>query len=152
MNKSTILANINGFITAVITQLKVRNSLLELVNNLWSPTVNDVKITSSLTPLTVTTPLQANIHYDIVFSRTGNKVWVQGRVWNNSATPIALFTDICNITDVNYQAKALLALFVATDPFTNTIILLNFSNKITCATSMPAFGSFWFNGVYFTND
>lgn len=152
MNKTTILANINGFITAVITQLKVRNSLLELVNNLWSTTVTNTKSTSSLTPLSITTPLQADINYELVVKRSGNIVHFTGYIMNNASTPFAPFTDICNITDANYQAKAVLSTAVGISPFTGQNILLDFSTKLRCTSSIPAFSTFYFNGSYFTND
>jgi hypothetical protein len=152
MNKATIIANINGFITAVITQLKHRNSMIELINNLWSTTFRDEKVDSSLTPLSKTTPLQADINYDITLKRVGNVVFVQGSIQSNTSTPFSPFTDICNITDSNFNAKALPSVLVATNPFTGDNILLNFSNKIRVITSIPAFQTFYFNGIYFTND
>ena len=152
MNKATIIENVNGFITTVITQLKHRNSMLELINNLWSTTFNDAKTTTSLSPLSKTTPLQADINYDITLKRVGNVVHVQGFVQNNASTPFAPFTDVCNITDSDFNAKALLSTFVAVSPFTGDNILLDFSNKIRITTSMPAFQTFYFQGIYFTND
>ena len=152
MNKSTIISNINGFITAVITQLKHRNSMLEIVNNLWSTTYDDTKNTTSLTPLSATTPLVTTINYNIVLSRTGNKVFVQGYVFNGGTSPTTPFTQICTIDIADLEAKSILSSFVAVSPTTGQVIQLTVSDKLIGYTSIPVGQYFYFNGVYFTND
>ena len=152
MNKSTIIANINGFITALITQLKTRNAFLEVVTNLWSTIYDDTKMTSSLTPLSATTPLVAGINYNLVLSRSGNKVFVQGWVLNGDATPSAPLTQICTIDIAGLEAKEVLSSFVATSPTTNDAIQLSFSDKLIAFSSIPVGQYFYFNGIYFTND
>lgn len=152
MNKSTIIANINGFITALITQLKTRNAFLEVVTNLWSTIYDDTKNSSSLTPLSATTPLVAGINYNLVLNRSGNKVFVQGWVLNGNATPSSPFTQICTIDIAELQAKNVLSSFVATSPTTNDAIQLSFSDKLIAFSSIPVGQYFYFNGIYFTND
>lgn len=152
MNKSTIISNINGFITALITQLKTRNAFLEVVTNLWSTIYDDTKQSTSLTPLDATTPLLANVNYNLVLSRSGNKVFVQGWVFNAGTIPTTAFAQICTIDIAELESKEVLASFVAISPTTNDAIQLAFSDKLTAYSSIPVGQYFYFNGIYFTND
>lgn len=151
MDKSTIISNINGFITAVITQLKHRNSMLELVNNLWSTVYNDTKIGTSLTPLSATTPLVTTIDYDLVLNRTGNKVAFVGWLYN-SGSPAVGGTDICTIDIADLEAKSILSSFIATAPYTGQTCLITFTDKLTISSSLAVGQYFYFSGTYFTND
>lgn len=73
--KSALIANINGFITAVVGITKHRNSMLELVNTFFSTTIVHSN-TAGANQYT----------YNLKFNKRGNKVHVTGTIKNEYAT------------------------------------------------------------------
>jgi hypothetical protein len=65
--KSGLIASVNGYITAVITQLKLRNGFLDIINELFTTT----------TTYTLSTGVDC-FHYDLYFKKIGNTVYVEG--------------------------------------------------------------------------
>jgi len=79
--KSTLIANVNGFLTALITFTKHRSSMLEVINELY-PT----KVPDSNTLETYTTKNGSLITYNIAFVKQGRSVRINGTYTNPSAT------------------------------------------------------------------
>jgi hypothetical protein len=65
--KSALIIAINGFITSVVNITKHRNSMLELVNELFPTT----------TTYTLSTGTNC-FHYSLYFKKVGNTVYVEG--------------------------------------------------------------------------
>lgn len=71
--KSTLITNINNFITAIVTVLKVRNSFLEIINELFPTSNNYVTIVG-------------DYQYDLTFTKSGNKCTLTGSITNTTGT------------------------------------------------------------------
>lgn len=85
--KSGIISTVNGFITAVITQLKVRNAFLDVINNLYPTT-----ITESYTNLATTvtnTAIIANHYYTTYWKKQGNVVHIKGKFTNKTGSSVS---------------------------------------------------------------
>ena len=65
--KAGLISAVNGFITSVVNITKHRNSMLELINELFSTT----------TTYTLSTGVDC-FHYDLYFKKIGNTVYVEG--------------------------------------------------------------------------
>ena len=74
--KAGLISAINGFITSVVNITKHRNSMLELVNELYPATLTDDQSTTN-----VFTATQAGvIGYQFTFKKRGNMVYKS--VWH----------------------------------------------------------------------
>jgi hypothetical protein len=71
--KSGILATINGFITAIITQAKVRSAYSTVIDELYPTPVLDSEILE-----TYTTKNNANRKYNIKITKQGRRVNITG--------------------------------------------------------------------------
>jgi hypothetical protein len=67
--KSGLIASVNGFITAVITQLKLRNGFLDIINELF-------QTTTTQTITTGTNVFWCNLRY----KKVGNIVYIDGSI------------------------------------------------------------------------
>jgi hypothetical protein len=88
--KTGILATINGFITAVITQAKHRSSMSTLVDEIYPSRVVDTQATE-----TYTTKSGTNITYSINIIKSGNIAHIKGSINNVTGlflTPQTVFT------------------------------------------------------------
>lgn len=121
--KTGILATINGFITAVITQAKHRSSMSTLVDEIYPTSVSDTHSTE-----TYTTKAGANLTYTIRIVKSGNISHVRGEITNVSGiylSPQNIFTWKEN----EFKPKSGLffnTLFVATN--TTDTVRLNLNN------------------------
>jgi len=79
--KSGLIAAVNGFLTALITQAKVRSAALETINELY-PT----KLADSSTDETYTTKNGSVITYGITFVKQGRSIRINGTYTNPSTT------------------------------------------------------------------
>jgi hypothetical protein len=75
--KSGILATINGFITAIITQAKVRSAYSTVVDEIYPNVVNDSQATE-----TYTTKAGSTLSYSITMHKSGNQVFIKGTITN----------------------------------------------------------------------
>lgn len=81
--KSGILATINGFITAIITQAKVRSAYSTIVDELYPNVVTDSQATE-----TYTTKAGSVLNYSITMHKSGNQVFIKGTVTNNTTLAV----------------------------------------------------------------
>lgn len=82
--KSGLIATVNGFITAVITQLKVRNAFSAVIDNGFPST-----ITESYTNLATTitnTAIITNHYYTTYWKKQGNVVHIKGKLTNKTGS------------------------------------------------------------------
>ncbi|HQP81031.1 MAG TPA: hypothetical protein PLK20_05975 [Paludibacteraceae bacterium] len=156
--KATLLSTINGFLTATITQAKVRSAAAETVNELFStPIVERYESTGTNTQL-ITASVVNGIKYELTFVKKGNVVHVLGYLRNSTtssigSTNIISFTNVSPNTDA-YHAK--------TGHDTNVVCLfesstgnctLSFSgNSIYLIDSIPAGRYVNINLTYLIND
>lgn len=73
--KSTLITNINNYISAVVTVVKHRLSMLELVNEIF-PTSVDISTSSS------------SMFSELQFTKSGNKCLVTGSISSSSSSMI----------------------------------------------------------------
>lgn len=78
--KAGLLATINGFITAIITQAKHRSSMSAVVDEIYP-----ISITDNHTSQTYTNKIDSRLQYEIIIIKSGNIAHISGYVTNNSA-------------------------------------------------------------------
>lgn len=77
--KAGLLATINGFITAIITQAKHRSSMSSVVDEIYP-----ISITDNHTSQTYTNKIDSRLQYEIMIIKSGNIAHISGTVTNNS--------------------------------------------------------------------
>lgn len=87
--KSGLIAAVNGWLTALITQAKVRSAALETINELY-PT----KVSDNNTNETYTTKNGSVITYSIQIVKQGRSVRINGSYNNTSGLAIPVGTTI----------------------------------------------------------
>ncbi len=87
--KANLMSAVHGFLTAIITQLKVRNAQLEVINELYPSSVLDDSISETYT--TQTTP---TITYAIQITKQGRSVRINGQYANSSGVALPTGTEI----------------------------------------------------------
>lgn len=87
--KSGLIAAVNGFITSLITQTKHRDSMLEVINELYPTKVLDSNSTE-----TYTTKNGTVITYSVQIVKQGRSVRINGSYNNTSALAIPVETTI----------------------------------------------------------
>jgi len=93
--KSSIISAINGFITSVVNITKHRNSMLQIVNELYTELDFDDHTTE-----TFTTRVSTTINYELALTKCGNKMFMKLYINNNTANTIsANFTSPVKIFD-----------------------------------------------------
>jgi hypothetical protein len=140
-NKSTLTSTINGYITALITQAKLRSGFLEVINSLFQTTTYQADTTGSNKFL-----------YDLRYKKIGNIVYLDGTITN--AYSIAKTTcDILTIPDSLFYAKTSFPTLLSINSTLYTPIRLKFeADKIKLDTSMQAGQVIYINAHYQTND
>jgi hypothetical protein len=73
--KSGLIASVNGFITSVITQLKLRNGFLDIINELFQTTTIQTRTSGS-----------DGFYYILRYKKIGNIVFIDGWIKNNTGT------------------------------------------------------------------
>jgi len=120
--KANLITSINGFLTSVVTILKHRDSMLEVVNELYPTTIEDVY--SSLTETTtITSKFTTGFYYTLDFKKVGNTVFVNGFVRNSTGS---IFSGvILTLTNSEYYVKT----------GKNYSIFSNLSNNLTLTSA-----------------
>lgn len=142
--KSNLIANINGFITSVVNITKHRNSMLELVNELFATSTHSV--------VTV-----GNIQYDLTFTKSGNKCTLTGSI-SNSTSSIIGGVKLLDIPNSIYYPKNSTGFYgVKFISNNNASLLLADSsfivpNSIFLNGSMGAYEIVSINTTYIVND
>jgi len=114
--KSALTTAINGFITAVITQAKVRSAFLELINVLFQTTVNDELTTGS------------NVFWrDLNYKKHGNVTFLDGYITNKYAVPKTSLNIVAIPNSELYAKTGQDAIFFAFTDVNGTPVMLSVS-------------------------
>ncbi len=96
--KAGLISAINGFITSVVNITKHRNSMLEVINELYPTKVTDSDVTE-----TFTTQVNANIIYSIQIVKQGRNVRINGTYRNTGSTTLPAGTQIFTFKDNEFK-------------------------------------------------
>ena len=141
--KSNLISSINSFLTATVTILKHRNSMLELINEFFGATHS--MYISPLTPNVIS--------YDLKFTKIGNLVKVNGFI-RNGFTYMIGSQDLLTIDNSLYFAKtgeSTTTPVVSNESLSNGLVMI-VGDKIHLLTNLGAGNSFQINATYKTND
>ena len=146
--KSNILSTVNGFITAIITQAKVRSALSTLLDNFYPTVLYDVRSTTN-----VFTKIDDDFGYNLKIAKIGRLVHIDGFIENVTESTISSQT-IANISNTEFQSatgilpyqfpaisSSGLIIFVAINPTSMSLV-----------GSIPKNVRFYFNGCYTVKD
>lgn len=144
--KSGLIASVNGFITAVITQLKLRNGFLDIINELF-------QTTTTQTITTGTNVFWCNLRY----KKIGNIVYIDGSITSKYTQAVE---DLVLITIPNslFYAKTgqdtvTSAIITSPSSIGTNLGLLSFAtSSIYLIGSISPNQSIYINAHYQTND
>jgi hypothetical protein len=150
--KANLISAVNGFITAIVNITKHRNSMLEVVNELYGNNqLNDTQLTTN-----VVTKNFLNTIYNLTFTKTGRMVYVYGTIRNNTY-PIFNNRIIADITNSEFAPQSgqqfRIVGFSDADNDNIPFIFENIDNapKIRNFKEVPMSQEFFINGFYLTN-
>jgi hypothetical protein len=143
------ITEINAQITAVITQVKHRLSMLSVVNEIYPTIARETQSTTNTITTKNTTPALA---YDINIAKTGRKVTINGSITNTTDSIIASISPdsnfFFNITNSEFAPSTLeIHPFFAFGTGFNTYVYFD-SNKLYCR-EIPANEIAYFSITYF---
>jgi len=144
--KSGLIASVNGFITAVITQLKLRNGFLDIINELF-------QTTTTQTITTGTNVFWCNLRY----KKVGNIVYIDGSITSKYTQAVE---DLVLITIPNslFYAKTgqdtiSVSAFTSQSSITQGTKILSFAtSSIYLIGSISPNQTIYINSHYQTND
>ncbi|CAB4136055.1 hypothetical protein UFOVP299_7 [uncultured Caudovirales phage] len=150
--KANLISAVNGFITSIVNITKHRNSMLEVVNELYgSNQLNDTQATTNVVTLVLSDTL-----YNLTFTKTGRMVYVNGIIINNNSI-IPNNTVIANFTNSEFapQNGKQFRIVGFIDANNNNIPFI-FENiesnqRIKNTKQVPIAEQYYINGFYLTN-
>jgi hypothetical protein len=144
--KSGLIASVNGFITAVINTTKHRNSMLELINELFQTTT------------TQTISSGTNVFWcSLRYKKIGNLIYIDGTI-TSKYTQAVEDLDLITIPNSLFFAKtgqSTSSGAVSTTPtsIAQTVTLITFAvDKISLLGSISPNQTIYINSHYQTND
>lgn len=145
--KTGLLATINGFIAAVITQAKHRSSMSAVVNEIYPNSVSDSNITETYTTSSTL------INYSITIHKSGNVAHISGSVQNPNhffiSNPIVF---VWKNSEFKPNTSTSLFFLGADNSGQPKIIGLN-NSILTIQDSLDALGTVYFDfKTYITQD
>jgi hypothetical protein len=96
--KSALISAVNSFITSVVNITKHRNSMLEVINELYPSKVSD-----NSTSETYTTQTNANITYGIQIVKQGRSIRIDGTYTYSGVTALEAGTKIFEFKDNQFK-------------------------------------------------
>jgi hypothetical protein len=87
--KANLISAVNGFLTAIITQSKVRDAQLEVIDELYPSAVTD-----NSTDETYTTQTTPTVTYAIQITKQGRSVRINGTYTNTTGLALPAGTEI----------------------------------------------------------
>jgi len=146
--KSSILTTVNGFITAIITQAKVRSALSTLLDNFYPTVVIDTQATT-----TIFTKADTDFTYDIKTSKVGRNVNICGSLKNVTGSVVS-DQKLADITSTEYQTDPLiLNHYIPAFSVGGQMIFLSLTGTdLDIVGTVPDDTDFYFNGTYTTKD
>jgi hypothetical protein len=141
--KTGILATINSFLTAIITQAKVRSASSTIVDEIYSVGVSDSNVTE-----TYTTKNGTNVTYRITIKKQGNEVTIKGNLTNTTASALPV-QSIFTFKDTEFKPKTETGNLVKFRMFnqTNEVICQINSSGFNSLQSIPANSTFDFQSI-----
>ena len=146
--KANIISTVNGFITAIITQAKLRSGFSTVVDNIYPTVITDTQDTT-----TVLTKTDTDFEYEFKICKVGRLVHLSGYIENVTESaitdqPIASITNTefvlqTGIENYNIPAVSLSGL---------TVFVSLRTNSISVFGTIPKNVKFYFNGCYNTKD
>ncbi len=134
--KASLISAVNGFITSVVNITKHRNSMLEVINELYPSKVSD-----NSTDETYTTQTNANITYAIQIVKQGRSVRIDGSYTYSTGSPLPAGTEIFAFKENEFKGdtSAYLGVNIKYAPFalqsTNVIVASPSSNQFSITIS-----------------
>jgi len=151
--KSAFITTVNGFLTAVITYLTHRSSMLEVINELWKASLNDTEATTNVITMTY-----ASADYNLDFNKVGNKVYVNGTVKVFGTSTLPTLSTYATFTNSEFKPKDNKIYYInGIQSGTSTAIVMAFYGGTTTGTikngrPMATATDYTINGWYLTND
>jgi hypothetical protein len=144
--KANLISAINGFLTSIVTILKHRNSMLEVVNELYNSKVTDNEATTNI----LTVESIVGLTYVLNFHKVGNSVNVYGRITNETGG-ILSNVDLAEITTSEYFTDAT-ALNPVVFSSSDSIFQIGATQKIKLNTTLNDGDIAYVNFSYVTNE
>jgi hypothetical protein len=146
--KSNILTTVNGFITAIITQAKVRSALSTLLDNFYPTVLYDNQTTTN-----VITKVDDDFGYNVKIAKVGRLVNIDGFVENITESTISNEA-FANITNTEFQTAVGILPYYLTATSTSGLTIFVAVNPTTLSVvgTVPIDTKFYFNGCYTTKD
>jgi hypothetical protein len=146
--KSSILSTVNGFITAIITQAKVRSALSTLLDNFYPTVLYDNQTTTN-----VFTKTDDDFEYSFKIAKVGRVVHIDGYIENVTASSIS-DQPIASITNTEYTlATGIDNYNIVATSLSGLVVFVSLrTNSISVFGTIPKDVKFYFNGCYTTKD
>lgn len=146
--KANIISTVNGFITAIITQAKLRSGFSTVVDNLYPTVITDTQDTT-----TVLTKTDTDFEYDIKIAKVGSVVNIDGYIENVTASSIS-DQPIATITNTEYTlATGIENYNIVATSLSGLVVFVSLrTNSISVFGNIPIDTKFYFNGHYTTKD
>jgi len=141
--KTNLISAVNGFLTAIITQSKVRDAQLEVIDEIYPDAVTDSQATE-----TYTTKSGTNLNYTISLLKSGNKVLIKGTITNTTTLALSA-QNVFTWKDTEFRPKSGVNDFTfrAIYGTSNNINLFINNNVLALTSSINALGSYSFEFV-----
>lgn len=140
--RAEITTAINGFLTALVTIVKHKSVVNEILDALW-PT----QLTMSATPAT-------GLQYRLDFKRQGNMVHVSGYINNKTGGIFNTGTLILTVTDAKYHSRSGTTCFImGKSDVDSRVIHIDSTGKLSVIVGNFRNNEYlYFSGSYLTND
>ena len=146
--KANLITAVNTFLSSVISITKHRNSMLEVINNVYPTVVYDTNSTN-----TIFTKADDDFIYDIKTAKAGRLVNICGSFTNDTESAISN-QKLVDITNTEYRTDALVVNHrIPAISESGLIIFLSLvGNSIEIVGTAPKDVKFFFNGNYTVKD
>lgn len=146
--KSNLITAVNGFLTSLVNITKHRNSMLEIINNIYPTVVYDTQATT-----TIFTKVDNDFLYDIKTAKVGGLVNICGSFTNDTESAISN-QSIATITNTEYRTDALVVNhYIPAISSSGQVVFLSLAgNTIDLVGTAPKDVQFFFNGNYTVKD
>jgi hypothetical protein len=151
--KTGLIGIIDGFLTAIITQAKVRSSASAVVDEIYNTTYTENYYPATTTTTAITTTVSLQKRYRILFNKSGNRVNCSGLI-QNFDTNILSNTTWLNITNTEFQAKTFTfdQIFIARANSGETVRISLTGGTFYVLDNVIQARQYYFNFNYITND
>jgi len=139
--KTNLITAINGFLSAIVTTLKHRNSMLEVINELYPTTQNETHTTG------IITTSNANFVYNLNFTKIGRLVHVTGTATNVSGSILGLDESVFDFKATEFYPNETINQAFSSGNYKFTI-----SDKLYLSNSVGNGETIIFNFSYSTQD